>query len=149
MDKVNAIHQEIYDSLCSETYSGGLFDGFRVYREKDMDKSLFFPCLVVTRDPLGPVTEFCGSGGLSATEIKIELGYKEKEGFEYIEHTTYDTDALMNLYAERMESFYNEITFSSDINRASMNKRMDYFYPMEKNHELYGLAMTITVEYER
>lgn len=141
---------DIYNQLCAETGSAGIFPGFKIYERYPRTETLFFPCIVMAKEELGNSMTFFGNQGtMELLEVSLDLAFKEKDGYIRLGHDSYQYDQILSLYTDRLRNFYNAMTLSSEIKIDDVTCRMTYHYPEDTNQELIGLSFVIGIHYVR
>lgn len=147
MDKLSVIYNAIVDKLNLEMRYGGLFEGFKLYEEMPRTESLFFPCIILIRQPVGITSRMFGGGYINTTQIILDLAFKEKKGQIQLGAEKYNSESLVSLYEARCKVLAETLTLPEEVMVADIDYRAERHYPEEKNQELFGLSFYMTIQY--
>lgn len=147
MDKLSVIYNAIVDQLELEMKYGGMFEGFKLYQEMPRTESLFFPCIILIRQPVGIASRMFGGGYINTAQIILDLAFKEKKAQVQLGAEKYITESLVSLYEARCKILAETLDIPDEVIVSDVDYRSERHYPEEKNQELYGLSFYMTIQY--
>jgi hypothetical protein len=149
LDKPNLIFKNILEAVRSASAEGtsSAFPGFFVYEETPQREPIQFPCLMVMRGRPEEVEKYFGGGRYMMMTVEIQLGFLEKRN-EVDETDLYEMEKLSYAYRDKLDNFYNTLTFTSSLNVGETDREITMVAPRDAMDEIWGATMVVAVGYE-
>lgn len=149
-DAIGKLFGAILARISIETGYNGPFTGFKLYDLPPDITPLYFPCIVVDREPESEVsTELFGNEWMERVFLTVDLAFKADK------YLTVDTERinkkqLAEHYLWYMRQILDDIVYDSEyINIGEVVIETSIQEPQEANQTLYGFALDMNIEYKK
>lgn len=141
---------ELRDTLATaiegETYEGGKFAHFSVYRTAPQDGNFVFPTIALVATPDGGRMELWGGEAYEGVTITAELGFQYKEMAELVNGAYLTGEDLTILYIRRFKAVYEGVEWGVPIYDESVAFTPRYLEG--EADDLHGFTATINIIYK-
>jgi len=149
-DTVGKIFGAILARISLETGYNGAFTGFRLYDLPPDITPLYFPCIIVDREPESEISaELFGNEWIERVFVTIDLAFKSNKYLD-VESLRINKKALAEHYLWYMRQIVDDMVYQSDyINIGEVKVEASVQEPQEINQTLYGFALDMSVEFKK